>query len=456
MTAPTRRTRGRGRNFVKVGTVKIPWYKVDGGRRTQIDPRKYGRKIVTKADHEEALLEARRIAVEINQGGVEVLALTPHDRAVYAQACSAAQACGTDLPHLVTEYRAAHEILSTAPGHSMAEVLRAGIAALARPVHKLADVIAAFLMSRATEDYDGRHEKDHKNVLRDFGVAFAGDISLISAEQIETWLNARTRPDGKPLSPKRRNHIHAIVVSLFKFARERKMLPDVITAAQSVKKRKVHGGEIDFFTPEEMITVLKHVEEDWLPWPLLVGFGAMRVEEVALGKHAASRKDCLRWEDFDWLEREIVVRKAVAKKSVARRIPIQDNLWHWLTPWRDRHARGPVVPGGDTRGQLDNYRARLQTELRRKVGELEEITPRIINWPQNALRHSYGSYRMAVTKNAHQVSNEMGDSPAMITRHYDNPRPKTQAAAYWAIYPADALRTSQLILKFSPAEVATG
>lgn len=445
MTEPARRTRKR--NFITVGSVRVRWHRLGDGR-TVIDPRRYGRKRVTFTDHDAALLEARSIAIEINEGGVEAAPMSAAERASYFRANAEAAKRNADLDRAIHEWT---ELRDLAGAADLRTVVRAGLAALARPIHHVTDVAGAFLNSKATEDYDGRHDRDLRNIVRDFSLAFPGDIAAITAEQIESWLAARRAPGDKPLSAKRRNHVHAVVVSLFKFARERKLLPDVITAAQSVKRRRVDECDIDFFTPAEMLVILKHVDEEWLPWPLLAGFGALRIEEIALGKHAAERKDCLRWEDFDWHEREIVVRKAVAKKRVPRRIPIQDNLWHWLTPWRDGRATGPVVPRGNLRGQLDNYRARLQGELRRKAAELDELTPRLIMWPQNALRHSYGSYRMAVTKNAQMVSNEMGDSPAMITRHYDNPRPKSQATAWWSIFPADAARGSQLVLRFPGA-----
>ena len=46
-------------------------------------------------------------------------------------------------------------------------------------------------------------------------------------------------------------------------------------------------------------------------------------------------------------------------------------------------------------------------------------------WNPDQLRHSFGSYRMAQTKNAEEVSHEMGNSPAIVLEHYWNW--KTQA-----------------------------
>jgi hypothetical protein len=51
------------------------------------------------------------------------------------------------------------------------------------------------------------------------------------------------------------------------------------------------------------------------------------------------------------------------------------------------------------------------------------------------LRHSYGSYRASILKNEHELADEMGNSVDMVRRHYRNPRPKSQARAYFAIFP---------------------
>ncbi|WP_196299603.1 site-specific integrase, partial [Streptococcus pneumoniae] len=88
---------------------------------------------------------------------------------------------------------------------------------------------------------------------------------------------------------------------------------------------------------------LSHIEEPWLPWPVLVGFNGVRTEEVCLGKNAGARKDCVRWEDFDWANNELCIRAEVAKTGCPRRIELHKNTVAWLAPWRDAGATGPVT-----------------------------------------------------------------------------------------------------------------
>src|SRR4029453_6317399 len=57
-------------------------------------------------------------------------------------------------------------------------------------------------------------------------------------------------------------------------------------------------------------------------------------------------------------------------------------------------------------------------------------------WPQNALRHSFGSYHLAQFNDAAKLALEMGNSPATIFRHYRQLVKPKDAERYWKIAPA--------------------
>ena len=56
-----------------------------------------------------------------------------------------------------------------------------------------------------------------------------------------------------------------------------------------------------------------------------------------------------------------------------------------------------------------------------------------IQWPNNALRHSHASYRVASTSNAQKVSSEMGNSPQIIYRNYRKLVTKGEAEKWFQI-----------------------
>lgn len=65
-------------------------------------------------------------------------------------------------------------------------------------------------------------------------------------------------------------------------------------------------------------------------------------------------------------------------------------------------------------------------------------------WPQDVLRHSYGTFRNAVVRNLPQVAEEMGTSVAMLNRHYHNPKPTEEGTAWFALRPS--------LIRFDPME----
>jgi hypothetical protein len=76
--------------------------------------------------------------------------------------------------------------------------------------------------------------------------------------------------------------------------------------------------------------------------------------------------------------------------------------------------------------------------LRRKSDEDRERAELRAEWPQNALRHSFGSYHLAQFNDAARLALEMGNSPSTIFRHYRQLVKPKQAALYWKIAPAVA------------------
>jgi hypothetical protein len=61
-----------------------------------------------------------------------------------------------------------------------------------------------------------------------------------------------------------------------------------------------------------------------------------------------------------------------------------------------------------------------------------------IKWKQNALRHSFISYRLAVVQDVNRVALEAGTSPQMIFRHYRELATPEQAQTWFAITPKAA------------------
>lgn len=113
----------------------------------------------------------------------------------------------------------------------------------------------------------------------------------------------------------------------------------------------------------------------------------------------------------------IELRAGQAKTASRRIIPVSGNLKAWLSLVP---RTGKVIP------DLDYFRQ--ATALARKIG---------VRWPQNALRHSFISYRLAEVEDAAKVALEAGNSPTIIFKHYRELVTADAAKQWFGIIPPD-------------------
>jgi hypothetical protein len=99
-------------------------------------------------------------------------------------------------------------------------------------------------------------------------------------------------------------------------------------------------------------------------------------------------------------------------------VPVLPNLVQWLADYAQE--KGKVW-----KGKLNSL----------KEARAETVEKAATSWKDNALRHSFISYRLAGTQNAAQVALEAGNSPSMVFKHYrELVKPET-AKAWFAIAP---------------------
>ena len=108
-------------------------------------------------------------------------------------------------------------------------------------------------------------------------------------------------------------------------------------------------------------------------------------------------------------------------------VPLTDNLKAWLAPWRT--ATGRIITRKGVSGSL------CELGLKAKIEG---------GWKKNALRHSYISYRVALTGDVARTALESGNSPKMIFRHYREVVDEEAANAWFAITPPEGWEPSGL------------
>jgi integrase len=179
-------------------------------------------------------------------------------------------------------------------------------------------------------------------------------------------------------------------------------------------RAKETEGDIVILSVAQTAQLLEAASGETLPFWAIGAFAGLRRAEV----------ERLDWAQVDFESGLIEVKARHSKTARRRLVTMQPNLCAWLAPYR-AHRRGSVCPGN----------LRLRTEADRDRAGLRE------NWPNNALRHSFGSYHLAHFKDAPALALQMGNSPDVIFRHYRELVKPKEAKRYWQIMPSgDAVK----------------
>jgi len=226
---------------------------------------------------------------------------------------------------------------------------------------------------------------------------------------VDEWLRSLSdKETGKRLSPVTRNNFRRVLIVAFNFAKERGYC--VGNPAETSAKAKVIESAIGILTVEQTARLLESATAELLPYIAIGAFAGLRRAEL----------ERLDWKEIDLQSNLIEVTASKAKSARRRFVKIQPNLTRWLHPYAQ--LSGNVTP--------PNYR-----ELLDSAREAAGIT----EWPQNALRHSFASYRLARFNDAAALALELGHTNSnLVFQHYRQLVKPKQAERYWKIAPAAA------------------
>jgi integrase len=227
-------------------------------------------------------------------------------------------------------------------------------------------------------------------------------IAAVTVEELDTWLR------DLAYSPKSRANFRSHIGVLFSYAARRRMIdsnPILHTA-----KPKLIDKAPEIFAVDELRALLdaaNRTAPDVLPMLAIGAFAGLRDAEI-------KRLD---WSEVDLTRGHIEIKAAKAKSARRRIIPIQSNLAAWLGSCSG--MTGPVVPWS-ARGKL--------ARVRKAAG--------LTRWPQNGLRHSFASYRLAAIHDAPRVAAELGHTtPQLLYSTYRELVLPEEAEKYWKIEP---------------------
>lgn len=219
--------------------------------------------------------------------------------------------------------------------------------------------------------------------LAKFAEAHSCKLSEVTVDHVTTYL------DGLGVGPRRHNNVRAAIVSLFRWARTTGLVPDSMTAPERTHPLPLPNAAVAIYTPKQFRDLLAAAPKEWRLGLAIGGLAGLRSEEIS----------GLRWEDIKLGRKLIEVRAEICKTGKRRLVPIVPALVKVIKA-SEPCAHKMVTP----RERIDNVAKRI-----RRAGGL---------WVKNGLRHSFGSYRTAAVKSVGQVALEMGNSEAMVRKHY--------------------------------------
>jgi len=182
--------------------------------------------------------------------------------------------------------------------------------------------------------------------------------------------------------------------------------------ADAISKPRLSSKRPAILTPDQSKKILETAKEkmpNCLSSLALKLFAGVRTSELVLATWEELKPDTLRvWK---------------TKTGRPRSITVEQALLRWLPA--DRPKTGLIFT---YHPEIVNDRPFAWIEAQRELQKLSGV-----KIPQNALRHSFGTYHRQRGKDTARTAVEMGNSPAVVERNYADAVSDSEAAEFWAL-----------------------
>lgn len=272
-----------------------------------------------------------------------------------------------------------------------------------------------------------------KSSLAKFCEAFGEDIlATVKGSKIEEWLDAYAT--AHQLKPKSRNaFLKNYLKPYFAWCVKRSFIESDPTAKIELW---VDDAPLKdrLLSPDDLLLILSRTPRELLPTVAILSLVGLRVAE-------ASR---IRWEDVKADELRVEVGATISKTKMLRQSPIPGQVAKWLRKLK-RKAKPTdfVFPAQVFVNQPDKAKNLSLLDANRQKhlwGALADVRIAVkglgVDLKKNAFRASALSYRLALSTNAYTTAEEMGNSPSILKRRYQQLAPRALAVEWFAIDPS--------------------
>ena len=274
----------------------------------------------------------------------------------------------------------------------------------------LGEVVDAFLSAKKRSE---KYFNSLKRTQRRLDPLRAVLVSEISSDDLDKIIGGA--------SDSYRNALLREIRAIFSFAVRRGWC--IANPATKLDFAQTQIGERHLYSPEESALLLETVralDPALLPFVAIALFAGVRVYELLR----------MEWAHVDLAEKSIDLPAAITKRKRRRSIPIESALQAWLELFISEQGiqRGAVVP------------CRTYNSLRKRLRVIFSAAE--IPWRQNAARHSYASYWLAVYKDLNALAMHLGHIGGLevLHTHYHRTVKLVEAGKFWNIRPKTKAR----------------
>lgn len=280
----------------------------------------------------------------------------------------------------------------------------------------ISDVTIEEATSRYVEDmvHVGRsksHIRDVQYRLRCFCKSFSGNLMSVTGSGLKQWIATMGGPFNQ-------NNTLIRMIAFFNWCIKQRYLPRSWREIEQVSKCRIKPEDVEIYTPKELRDILNNCTTSDFSFVAICAFAGLRSAEY----------ERLEWSDIDVDSGYLKISAHKTKTSQRRLIEIMPNLREWIA----------AIAADKTELHYPNKRKHNYIS---KYSTADQVIFRIcqkgIKWKSNALRHSWISYMVALTKDVAGVSLQAGNSPKQIFAHYLELVRKEQAEEWFSIMPSE-------------------
>lgn len=228
-------------------------------------------------------------------------------------------------------------------------------------------------------------------------------ISVVRTEDVESWLAKFTDASSRQTWLNRVN-------TLFSYATKREIIAR--NPCDKIERVVIDHKTPDVLTVEQADQLLRHVvkyKHSQLATLVLGLFAGLRPGEVGR----------ITWDAVNLDAAQIAISAAASKVRRRRVVTLQPNAVAWLRLAKELNALLPPSEQSTRR-----FRRQWAKVLGFKGG-----------WPADILRHTAATHMLAATGDAGKVATQLGNSIAVLHRHYFGVTQPDEAKIFWSIMP---------------------